>query len=95
MPDGGIATGIGFTIAWQRGALNVEGRNGAFILDVLQVCQKQLEYYQSRQFACEENAQALQYLVGAIDTLESRRNRRDTAGTLGTHQPDEKPLIDV
>lgn len=86
--DGAISTGIGFTIAWQRGALDKAGRNGAFLLEVLAACKHQLEYYQSGKFACQENGNALHALKVCIAELESRKNRRIEAGTLGTHKPD-------
>ncbi len=87
LPQGGVSTGVGFTIAWQRGPLNEAGRNGAFLIEVLEACEHQLAYYQDSQFACEENAVALSHLNGAIAMLRSRRDRRATEGTLGTHQP--------
>ena len=86
--DGGVSTGIGFTIAWQRGGLDVAGRNGAFLLEVLGACKHQLEMYQNSKFACEENGNALHALKVCIAELESRRNRRLKSGTLGTHKPD-------
>ena len=68
-PDGGVSYGEGFCISWQRGPLT-EGRNGAFLLDILEVCKHQLEYYQNGQFACEENAKALECIEEAIDIFE-------------------------
>lgn len=87
-PDGGISNGVGFTISWQRGSL-ASGRNGAFILDVLQSCLNQLDYYQQSKFACEENQAAIDHLRQAIAALVLRRDRRQQAGSLGTHLPDE------
>jgi hypothetical protein len=87
--DGGVSTGIGFTISWQRGALNEAGRNGAFLLEVLAACKHQLEYYAGQaQFQCAENDEALSALNAAISALEKRRSRRANQGTLGTHQPE-------
>jgi hypothetical protein len=37
-PDGGQSYGIGFCIAWQRGSLQDEGRNGAFLTEILDNC---------------------------------------------------------
>lgn len=84
--QGGQSCGIGFTIAWQRGPLNENGRNGAFLIEVLAACENQLRYYQNSKFACTENGEALEYLRQALKALESRRSRRDTEGTLGTHK---------
>lgn len=83
--DGGVSTGIGFTISWQRGPLE-NGRNGAFMLEVLDACRHQLEYYQNSKFACGENQEALQSIDRAIKVLQERRERRQQEGKLGTHQ---------
>ncbi len=86
--DGGLAYGQGFLISWQRGSIQQNGRNGAFLIEVLTACQMRLEHYQSGQFACEENATALRHLAQAIAALESRRDRRIAANTYGTTQAD-------
>lgn len=75
-PDGGVSFGPGFVISWQRGALDINGRNGAFLLDILAVCQTQLEYYEEGDFACTENKEALDHLNACIRTLESRHQNR-------------------
>ena len=84
---GGISTGIGYTIAWQRGPLNVEGRNGAFMLEVLGSCLNQIHYYNNLNpaFRCPENYEAANHLSEAIDALQTRKDRRAADGTLGTH----------
>ena len=84
--DGGVSTGIGFTIAWQRGSLNEADRNGAFLIEVVEVCLNQIEYFQDGKFQCQENAEAIFHLEQAIASLKSRRNRREQDGTLGTTQ---------
>lgn len=84
--QGGTSTGIGYTIAWQRGAIDVEGRNGALLIEVLESCCHQLSYFQDSQLACEENTVALSHLNGAIAMLKSRRDRRSEEGKLGTHE---------
>jgi hypothetical protein len=86
--QGGISTGMGFTIAWQRGPIKEGDRNGAFLLDVLGACRSQLEYYQEGKYSCVENAIALEHVLAAIDALESRKNRRNAEGVLGAHEPD-------
>jgi hypothetical protein len=86
--QGGVSTGIGYTISWQRGPLNVAGRNGAFLIEVLGSCRDQLAYFQDSSFACEENQATLDSLDQAIAHLVSRRDRRKEVGTLGTHEKD-------
>ena len=84
---GGISTGIGYTIAWQRGPLNVEGRNGAFLLEVLESCLNQMKYFNELNpaFQCSENDEAIENLSKTIDALQTRKDRRAAEGTLGTH----------
>jgi hypothetical protein len=89
--QGGISTGIGYTIAWQRGALNVEGRNGAFVIEVLESVRWQLEYMNEGKYECQENTEAIEHLNGALAQLRTRRDRRKNAGTLGTHLTDSQP----
>lgn len=86
---GGVSTGIGYTISWQRGSLNEAGRNGAFLIEVLKSCQSQLSYFQNSKYKCEENEKALQHLQQSIQYLEARKNRRLDQGTLGTTKPDD------
>lgn len=87
--EGGVSTGIGYTIAWQRGALNIEGRNGAFLIEVLESCQNQIDSFNNGNFACAENLKASRSLADCIDALKERSNRRKAQGTLGTHTPEE------
>jgi hypothetical protein len=87
--QGGVSTGIGFTIAWQRGPLNEAGRNGAFLLEVLESCRNQVLYFQDSQFACQDNLDALSGLGMAIEALSRRKSRRAAEGTLGTHELDK------
>ena len=90
-PEGGCSSGVGYTISWQRGPCpSPEARNGAFLIEVLESCEKRLAYYQSSEFACDENADALVFLAESIASLKSRLDRRRDAGTLGTHKPDER-----
>ena len=93
-PAGGISTGVGYTIAWQNGPCPImkdgsqPDRNGAFLIEVLESCEARLKHFQEGDFACAENAAALDYLEDVIGQLKTRRDRRRDAGTLGTHDPD-------
>ena len=82
--EGGVSYGEGFCISWQRGSLIDEGRNGAFLLEVLEACRSQLVYYQDSKFKSQENEDALNHLDASITALQSRRDRRSTEGKLGT-----------
>jgi hypothetical protein len=88
-PDGGVSYGIGFTIAWQRGSLLDNGRNGAFLIEVLEVCLDELKH-KHKQFPCKENLDAIEYLEKCLLSLNSRLERRKQEGTLYDHK--ESPM---
>jgi len=84
--DGGVACGIGFTIAWQKGPVSsAVQRNGAFLEDVLIACLDELEFHQQGPFANEYNAKAIQTLTDTIKTLQARIQDRNERGVLGTN----------
>ncbi len=88
-PAGGVTSGNGFTVSWQNGPL-VSGEqrrepNGAFVEDVIAAAADRVRYYQSGKFACEENAEALQHLEAAIESLERRTRGREARRVEGTH----------
>ncbi len=85
--EGGVAYGQGFCISWQRGPTAENGRNGAFLIEVLEACKEQLAYFQEGKYDCEENAAALEHLEAAISLLEERRQRRVQEGKWGTSAP--------
>lgn len=84
--DGGVSYGEGFCISWQRGSLAENGRNGAFLIEVLEACKTQLEYHQDSQFACSENEDALANLSQTLEHLRARLNRRISEEKLSTSQ---------
>lgn len=88
-PAGGVSYGTGFSVSWQHGPLGrgEERRepNGAFVETIIAVAKDRLEYYQRSQFAGAVNAIAIAHLVAALAVLDHRTNRRDAAGTEGTH----------
>ena len=88
-PAGGVSTGRGFTISWQHGPLGRDGTrqepNGAFVEDVIQAVIGRIECYQSSQFACQENADALVALYEAAKRLDDRTKDREARLVEGTH----------
>jgi len=84
------AEGSGFVINWQNGPLTVDGErrepNGAFVETIIAAAKQRIEFYQSSRFACDENEKALMYLGLALNELNSRTQRRISAGIEGTHQ---------
>lgn len=89
-PDGGQSYGIGFAICWQRGSIQEQGRNGAYLIEVLEACLDEL-VHKNKLFPCGENEEAIAYLNQCLDRLKARIKRREDAGTWGTHIPDNPP----
>lgn len=91
-PAGGETVGTGFTICWQDGPLGRvgdEGRkepNGAFVEDVIAAAINRIKFYQESEFACDENASALEHLQLAQSYLDERTKRRVADKTEGTHE---------
>ncbi len=89
-PEGGVVSGTGFTISWQRGPLGRDGDrempNGAFVEDVINACVSRIKYYQNSRFNCGENAKALVHLQLALDALDSRTKDREARKVEGTHE---------
>lgn len=89
-PAGGQASGKGLLIQWQDGPLGRgEERkepNGAFVETVIEVARDRLDFYQRSQFKCEENAVAIAHLTRALESLESRTEKREERGVEGTHE---------
>lgn len=91
-PEGGITSAIGILISWQPGPLGRIGTaerkqpTGAFVEDVIHAARARLDFYQSSQFACDENAEAIKHLNRALDALAARTKRRIIAKTEGTHE---------
>ena len=75
-----------FNITWQDGPVNREAGdapNGAFLEDILVVCQKRLEFYEDSDYSCAENRQAIDGIITAREALQSRRKQRRERGVEG------------
>ncbi len=88
-PAGGVVKAKGMTIKWQDGPLGRgEDRgkpNGAFVETVIAAALQRIEWYQDGEFACSENASAIQNLKSALAVLDFRTQQREGAGVEGTH----------
>jgi hypothetical protein len=84
VPDGGQSYGVGFCIAWQRGSLKDNGRNGAFIVEVIEACLDELRF-KNGQFPCRENELAIAHLEAALNRLNERLARRHSEGISDQH----------
>lgn len=89
-PDGGVYTGKGFMIGWQKGPLVVDGirvePNGAFVETIIDAVVSRIEFYQDSKFACLENEAAIYHLKAALAWLDARTKSREARGVEGTHQ---------
>ena len=89
-PAGGVDTGRGFCIAWQHGTLGAGAdrtvQTGAMPEDVIEAVIRRLEFFQSGQFACAENADALSMLEVALKALHSRTHKRQERGVEGLNK---------
>lgn len=89
-PAGGYTSGVGFSISWQNGPLNVDGvrkePNGAFVEDVIAAAINRIEFYQGSKFHSLHNASALGHLYAAAEVLAERTRDRLARGVEGSHQ---------
>ena len=92
-PAGGSVTGKGIAIDWQNGSLvdpdTGERREptGAFVENIIRAALDRIEYYQTTQFRCRENALAITKLEEALHWCQHRTAAREARGVEGTHAP--------
>lgn len=88
-PAGGVSFGHGCCISWQNGPLGRGAErldpNGAFVETVLAMVYGRLAFYQTSPFACEANAEAMEYIQGALEVLDARTKEREARQVEGTH----------
>lgn len=89
-PAGGTTYGRGFAIGWQNGPLGrgAERRepNGAFVEDIIKAAIDRIDYYQQSRFASDYNANALDHLRQALESLNARTVDREKCDVEGTHK---------
>jgi len=82
-----ILTGISQTVGnikFQKGPVKQTESNGCFIEDLIVICMDRLNGFQSGDFACVENAEALRYLAEALEALDDRTKDRQARKVEGT-----------
>lgn len=72
-------------IHFQEGPIKEAGLNGIMNEDLLHMVRLRLEGFQNSEFKCEENQVALDHVVKALESLESRTKKRVDRGVEGTH----------
>jgi hypothetical protein len=74
------------TIKFQDGAINQHGVNGVMNEDLIAMVIKRLEYWQTTEFKCRENACAITKLEESLMWLRKRTTGRERKGIEGTHK---------
>ena len=70
-------------IIFQDGPVPEKGHNGVTLECLLTICKDRLEMFQSGEFACAENALALDNINGALNSLKARTRARLARGVEG------------
>ena len=74
-------------INFQKGPRNVEGSiDGVLDSDLLEIVKHRLTCFQAGDYACEENAEELEYLEKALECANRRVQNRAKRGVLGTYE---------
>ena len=75
-----------FLVMFQKGPIaNDDDVNGCQIEDLIAICMDRLEGFQSGDFPCDENANALFYLKQALQELDHRTADRIARNVEGTN----------
>jgi len=89
-PDGGETSATGLSIQWQKGPLGRGAErkepNGCFVETVIAAAKGRLEFYQSTEFHCGDNQNAIDHLNSALQALQHRTAEREARAVEGTHQ---------
>jgi hypothetical protein len=65
------------TIKFQNGHPDEHGRNGVTLETLLAVCHDRLTCFQAGPFPCEQNAEAIQHIERALESLKDRTRERE------------------
>lgn len=76
---------VDMNLTFQNGPINEVGVNGITHEALLTILIHRLEGFQSRAYACRENALALTKLEEALMWLNRRTQKREERGVEGTH----------
>lgn len=80
----------GFEVRFHTGPMD-RGVNGITNEVLLAILEDRIASFQSGEFACDENAKALEAVRQAQQWLQIRTQRRIAQGVEGTHEKDEQP----
>ena len=83
----GMPEGSGYiTLSFQNGPINEVGLNGVTQEALLAVVADRLQSFQNGPYACEENRQAFEHVIGAMNALKARTQARMARGVEGTNK---------
>lgn len=71
---------------FQEGPIKENRINGCSNEDVVLMVITRLESFQNSEYACEENAEAIDYFYKGIEALRKRTNKRAERGVEGTSE---------
>jgi len=72
-------------IGFQNGPIKEAGINGVTHEALLAIIEDRLVGFQSGKYACNDNAEALEHIRGAMECLQRRTKARVARGVEGTH----------
>lgn len=87
-----IAPGTYQVVVFQHGNRKEQGNNGVTMESLLSICKDRLESFEDSDFACVENARAIECIQQAIDALNARAERRKLEGRYDSQTPEVKQL---
>lgn len=71
-------------VLFQNGPVDVNGRNGVTIEELLVICQHRLTGFQGGPASCDDNEEALEGITKALEALKRRTKKRLAQGVEGT-----------
>lgn len=75
------------TINFQNGHPDEHGRNGVTLETLLAVCHHRLSCFQVGPFPCKQNAEAIQHIERALESLKDRTREREHESTKARKEP--------
>lgn len=72
-------------VHFQEGPIKEAGINGVNNEDLVAMVIERLKCFQKSEFACEENAEAIEHFENGLRALRKRTEKREARGVEGTH----------
>lgn len=73
------------SVKFQNGPVKEAGINGCHNEDLLLMVVDRLEDFQNSEFKCDENQEAIDHIMKAVEALKKRTNKRKDRGVEGTN----------